>query len=87
MSIIQKLVVKLSNTFVTGGNNIVEVFKSLTTSFCTMDTPVTVRTLHSVFRHKNVVKQNPHIHIYPICSNGIKTIKDYKITILSLHIK
>ena len=47
VSIIQQLVVKLSNTsikldnvFATGGNNIVEVFESLTTSFCTMDTPL-----------------------------------------------
>ena len=40
VSIVQKLVVKLSNTstkldnvFATGGNNIVEVFESLSTSF------------------------------------------------------
>jgi hypothetical protein len=79
MSIIQKLVVKLSNTFVTSRNNIVEVFKSLTTSFCTMDTPVTVWTLHSVFRHKNVVKQNPPIPtsilFVPMASKPLKTIK------------
>jgi len=47
VSIVEKLVVKLSNTstkldsvFATGGNNIVEVFESLTTSFSTMDTPL-----------------------------------------------
>ena len=40
---VQKPVVKLKhfdNVFAKGGNNIVEVFKSLTTSFWTMDTPL-----------------------------------------------
>ena len=41
MSIVQKLVVKhFNNIFATGGNNIVEVFESLTASFWTMNTPL-----------------------------------------------
>jgi hypothetical protein len=38
-------ITKLDNVFATGGNNIVEVFESLTTSFCTMDTPLSSRHL------------------------------------------
>jgi hypothetical protein len=50
VSLIHNLVVKLSNTSTTGGNNIVEVFESFTTRFAYTVQVTMLRIIHDLYR-------------------------------------